>query len=353
MAAIRPAGDFDISYAQDMSVIRRPWQWGAAVILVVFLFAVPLFSPPQFLDALNLMGIFLVSVQGLAILVGYTGQISLGQAAFMTVGAYASAVLTKYGGVPFWFALPLAGLGAGLTGLVFGLPSLRIKGFYLAMATLAAQFIIPWVFRNFWINSMGGATGIQEIPLPQLAGFTFNTVGRMYLIILFVAILTTISMKNLARTRAGRAFVAIRDNDLAAEVLGINIVAYKLRAFFLSAFYAGLAGSLWAHYLRSINPEQLDLIDSVWMLGMVIVGGMGSALGPILGTAFIRLLRESVSALTPALNDILPGLGANLAGLGPLVFGLALTLFLIFEPRGLAHRWEILKAGWRLRPFSH
>ncbi|UCC86151.1 MAG: branched-chain amino acid ABC transporter permease [Anaerolineales bacterium] len=336
MAAIRPAGDFDISYAHDMAVIRRPWQWAAAVGLVAFLFAVPAFSPPQFLDALNLIGIFLVSVQGLAILVGYTGQISLGQAAFMTVGAYASAVLTKYAGVPFWFALPLAGLGAGLVGLIFGLPSLRIKGFYLAMATLAAQFIIPWIFRGFWVATLGGATGIQEIPVPRLAGFAFDSEWGMYFIILVVAILTTIAMKNLARTRTGRAFVAIRDNDLAAEVLGINIVAYKLRAFFLSAFYAGLAGSLWAHYLRSINPEQLDLIDSVWMLGMVIVGGMGSALGPILGTVFIRLLRELVSTLTPNLNDMLPGLGANLAGLGPLVFGFALALFLVFEPHGLA-----------------
>ncbi len=353
MAAIRPAGDFDISYAHDMAVIRRPWQWAATVGLVAFLFAVPAFSPPQFLDALNLIGIFLVSVQGLAILVGYTGQISLGQAAFMTVGAYASAVLTKYAGVPFWFALPLAGLGAGLAGLIFGLPSLRIKGFYLAMATLAAQFIIPWIFRGFWVATLGGATGIQEIPVPRLAGFAFDSEWGMYFIILVVAILTTIAMKNLARTRTGRAFVAIRDNDLAAEVLGINVVAYKLRAFFLSAFYAGLAGSLWAHYLRSINPEQLDLIDSVWMLGMVIVGGMGSALGPILGTVFIRLLRELVSTLTPNLNDMLPGLGANLAGLGPLVFGFALALFLVFEPRGLAHRWEILKAAWRLRPFSH
>jgi branched-chain amino acid transport system permease protein len=353
MAAIRPAGDFDTSYAHDMAVIRRPWQWVATIGFVAFLFVVPTFAPPQLFDALNLMGIFLISVQGLAILVGYTGQISLGQAAFMTVGAYVSAVLTKHIGLPFWFALPLAGLGAGFIGLIFGLPSLRIKGFYLAMATLAAQFIIPWVLRNFAVSATGGATGIQAIPVPRLAGLTFESGGRMYLVILAVAILTTIAMKNLSRTRAGRAFVAIRDNDLAAEVLGINIVAYKLRAFFLSAFYAGLAGSLWAHYLRSINPEQLDLIDSVWMLGMVIVGGMGSALGPILGTAFIRLLRELVSTLTPALNETLPGLGANLAGLGPLAFGLALTLFLIFEPRGLAHRWEILKAAWRLRPFSH
>ncbi len=277
MAAIRPAGDFDTSFAHDMAVIRRSWQWVATIVLVVFLFSAPFFVPPQYLDALNLTGIFLVSVQGLAILVGYTGQISLGQAGFMTVGAYVSAVLTKYVGFPFWFALPLAGFGAGAIGLVFGLPSLRIKGFYLAMATLAAQFIIPWSFRNFWVNTMGGATGIQEIPVPRLMGLAFNTGDRMYLIILVVAILTTIAMKNLARTRAGRAFVSIRDNDLAAEVLGINIVAYKLRAFFLSAFYAGLAGSLWAHYLRSINPEQLDLIDSIWMLGMVIVGGMGSA----------------------------------------------------------------------------
>jgi branched-chain amino acid transport system permease protein len=152
----------------------------------------------------------------------------------------------------------------------------------------------------------------------------------------------------------GRALVAIRDNDLAAEVLGISAFTYKLRAFFLSALYAGLAGSLWAHYARSINPEQFSLINSVWYLGMVIVGGMGSALGPILGATFVRLLEEFTIQIAPQLSKLFPEAEAGLfAAMGPILFGVALMLFLIFEPRGLAHRWEILKAAWRLRPFAH
>ena len=351
MAAIRPAGDFDTSYVQDMAVLRKMWHWGALLAFLVFLFALPSFGSSYLVGALNMIGITLVAVQGLGILVGYTGQVSLGQAAFMSVGAYASTLMVTRVGVPFWLGLPLAGLVAGVVGLLFGLPSLRIKGFYLAMATLAAQLIIPWFLRNVWHDVLGGTTGLV-VPPPRLGSFVFDT-HSMYYIIMGVVCITTFAMKNLARTRTGRALVAIRDNDLAAEVLGINPFAYKLRAFFLSALYAGLAGSLWAHYARAINPEQFDLVDSVWYLGMIVVGGMGSALGPILGTVFVRALSELVTFITPIVNNLFPSMGANTAGLGPIVFGLTLTVFLIFEPRGLAHRWEIFKAAWRLRPFSH
>ncbi len=350
--ALRLAGDFDTSYAHDMAVIRNRGQWVLTIAFLIVLFGLPFVANGQILGMINLIGISIVAVQGLNILVGYTGQISLGQAAFMSVGAYTSAVLVK-SGVPFWFALPAAGLVAGLVGLLFGLPSLRIKGFYLAMATLAAQFIIPWFFRNVRADLFGGMPGLS-VPPPRLGDIVFNSQETMYFPIIGTVVICTIVAKNIARTRLGRVFIAIRDNDLAAEVLGIQQFAYKLRAFFICAFYAGLAGSLWAHYARAINPEQFSLVQSVWYLGMVIVGGMGSALGPILGTTFVRLLDEFTIQFSPMLSKLFPEAEANmLAALGPIVFGLALMLFLVFEPRGLAHRWELLKAAWRLRPFAH
>lgn len=350
--ALRLAGDFDTTYAHDMAVIRNRGQWVLTIGFLLALFGLPLIADASLLGVINLIGITLIAVQGLNLLVGYTGQISLGQAAFMAVGAYTSAVLVK-NGVSFWIALPLSGVSAGLVGLLFGLPSLRIKGFYLAMATLAAQFIIPWFFRNVGAEVFGGMLGLRVSP-PELGNLVFNSQQTMFYPIVGTAVICTIVAKNIARTRLGRALVAIRDNDLAAEVLGIQAFAYKLRAFFICAFYAGLAGSLWAHYARAINPEQFSLGNSIWYLGMVIVGGMGSALGPILGVTFMRLLDEFTILLSPFLSDLFPELETGLlAALGPMTFGLVLMLFLVFEPRGLAHRWELLKAAWRLRPFAH
>ncbi len=349
--ALRLAGDFDTSYAHDLAVIRNRGQWLMMIAFLVAMSVLPFVVDAHIVGIIDIIGISIIAVQGLNLLVGYTGQISLGQAAFMAVGAYASTVLVR-NGIPFWFALPLAGLVAGLAGLLFGLPSLRIKGFYLAMATLAAQFIIPWVFRNVRTDIFGGMPGLV-VPPPELGSIVFNSQQTMYFPIIGTVAATTLLAKNIARTRLGRAMIAIRDNDLAAEVLGINAFSYKLRAFFFSALYAGLAGSLWAHYARAINPEQFSLVNSIWYLGMVIVGGMGSGLGPILGATFVRLLDEFTVLLSPALGAMFPDIEAGLlAALGPMLFGLALMLFLVFEPRGLAHRWELLKAAWRLRPFA-
>ncbi len=350
--AIRLAGDFDTSYAHDMAIIRNRGQWVMTITFIVVLFALPFFIDAHTIGILNLIGISIIAVHGLNILLGYTGQISLGQAAFMAVGAYTAAVLVKYG-ISFWIALPISGLVAGLVGLLFGLPSLRIKGFYLAMATLSAQMIIPWFFRNVRTDIFGGMPGMKLAP-PELGGIVFNSQETYYFPIMLTVVICTIAAKNIARTRLGRALIAIRDNDLAAELLGIAQFSYKLRAFFLSALYAGLAGALWAMYARSINPEQFSLLNSVWYLGMVIVGGMGSALGPILGTILLRGLEELTTQLAPVLSKMFPHLEAGLlAALGPMVFGVALMLFLVFEPRGLAHRWELFKAAWRLRPFAH
>ncbi len=353
--AVRVAGDFDTTYAHDMAMIRNQFQWVVAMAFVALLYALPLLvNSGYFFGIINVMGIFMISALGLNILVGMSGQISLGQAAFMAVGAYASTLMVTRLSIPFWFSLPLAALLAGVVGMIFGLPSLRIKGFYLAMATLAAQFIIPWFFRNVWTDVFGAVQGLR-VPPPAMGDFKFNTQQSMWYIIVSVAIIAVLVSKNISRTRLGRAFASIRDNDIAAEVLGIELYSYKLRAFFLASLYAGAAGALWAHYNRDINPnEPFTLADSVWYLGMVIVGGAGTTLGPILGTVFVRLLEELTIVAAPTIGNIFPAINVSfLASSKPIAFGLALILFLVLEPRGLAHRWQIIKTAWRIRPFAH
>ncbi len=353
MAVLRPAGEFDTSYASDMSTIRRPWQWGALIALVIALYALPLYASQSVVSLVNRIGITIVAVQGLNLLTGYTGQISLGQAAFMTAGGYISALLVNELGWSFFAALPVAALGAGVTGLLFGLPSLRVKGFYLTMATLAAQFIIPWFTRNAFPDLLNGAQGLN-VQVPVLLGVEFNTPQRYIYITLTVLIFSTIVAHNVSRSRLGRAFVALRDHDLAAELLGINLFKYKLQAFALAAVYAGVAGSLSAHNIRHLNSETFNLIDSVMFMGMLVIGGLGTNLGPIFGSIVVELLIEAATVLGPIFVDTFPSMSAGtLQSLRPLFFGTALMLFLIFEPRGLAHRWQLLKAAWRLRPFSH
>jgi branched-chain amino acid transport system permease protein len=378
MAVLRPAGDFDRTYQQDMSVLRKRWQYTVLAIMLVALFGLPAYASESTVSLANRICIFIIAVQGLNILTGYTGQISLGQAAFMTVGGYTSALLMSLWGWNYFLALPAAALVAGLVGLLFGLPSLRVKGFYLVMATLAAQFIIPWTTRNIWKDVLDGAQGLNvpvpEISLPLIKGqclvgtlaetdagaciYRFSTPTQFIHISLIVLVITTIVAHNISRTRFGRALISVRDNDLAAELLGINLFRYKLRAFFLASVFAGLAGSLLAHNLRHINSQTIGLNNSITMLGMLIVGGMGTSVGPFFGVAFFLLLEEFTVWLTPFAiglieSGVLPLDEASVgASLRPLVFGLTLALFLIFEPRGLAHRWKLIKASWRLRPFS-
>ncbi|MGD2252915.1 MAG: branched-chain amino acid ABC transporter permease [Anaerolineales bacterium] len=353
MAIQRPAGEFDTSYAYDMATIRRPWQWGLVIAFLAALYCLPLYANQGLVALINRIGITVIAVQGLSLLTGYTGQISLGQAAFMTCGGYISALLVNNLGWPFLLALPAAALGAGLVGLVFGLPSLRVKGFYLVMATLAAQFIIPWITRNVAPDLLNGAQGLN-VQVPVILGLKFNTPQRYLLLTLTVLVVTTIVAHNITRSRMGRAFVAIRDNDLAAELLGVNLFKHKLIAFFLAAVFAGLAGSLAAHQLRHINSETFNLTDSIVFMGMLVIGGLGSNLGPFFGTIIVELLIEAATLLGPIVVSIIrvPSAGVVQA-LRPLFFGTALMVFLIFEPRGLAYRWQLIKAAWRLRPFSH
>ena len=346
-----PTGTYNPNYDVDIAIVRTRLQWGLLIAFLALLFTVPLFAAPYILNWLILTFVAIIAVHGLNILTGYAGQISLGQAAFVAVGAYTSAILTAKLGFPFWVALPCAGLMAGVVGLFFGLPSLRVKGFYLVLATLGAQFIILYIIEHITIT--GGTNGMH-CPSASIGGLVFDTRSSYYYVAMLLTVLMTFFAKNLARTRVGRALVAVRDNDVAAEVLGVNVFYYKLTAFFIGCFYAGIAGSVWAHYFQAVHPEQFPLMNSIWYLGMLVVGGMGSTLGAILGVIFIKFLDELVSIGTPLLADALPLLGENLfAAFGTIVFGLIIILFLIFEPRGLAHRWEVSKASYRLWPFSY
>jgi branched-chain amino acid transport system permease protein len=298
-----------------------------------------------------IIGITVISVHGLNILTGFCGQISMGHAAFMAVGGYISAVLCAKFGWSFFAALPFAALGAGLVGLIFGLPSLKIKGFYLIMATVAAQFIIIWVILQLYTVT-GGPNGLA-VPRPRIAGIILKSKeGYFYLVMIF-AILSTIVAKNLVRTRVGRAFIAIRDNDLAAEVMGINVFGYKLLAFFIGCVFAGVAGSLLVHFVQYAFTAQFTFLDSVWYLGMLIAGGMGSISGGILGVIALKLLDYVVTLIGPAVASAFPSFaGPAGAALGLFIRGLVIILFVMFESRGLIHRWEITKTYFRVWPFS-
>jgi branched-chain amino acid transport system permease protein len=347
-----PSGTFNQSYAQDMAIIRTKTQWVILFVFLVFLFTCPLYSSDRMLTILTIIGITVISVHGLNILTGYCGQISLGHAGFMAVGGYVSGILCAKLGWSFWVALPTAALAAGMVGLIFGLPSLRIKGFYLIMATIAAHFIIIWVILQLY-DITGGADGLA-VPRPEIGNFVFESKASYFYLIMIIACLATFLAKNIVRTRAGRAFIAIRDNDLAAEVMGINIWAYKLLAFFIGCVFAGVAGSLLVHYVAFASVDEFPFMNSVWYLGMLIVGGMGSTAGAIFGAVSLKLLDELVTIAGPALAALFPAVAAQAAAsLSLIVRGLVIILFLIYEPRGLAHRWERIKAYYRLWPFSH
>lgn len=346
-----PCGVRNYKYATDMAIFRTKTQWVLILAFVAWLFTAPLYMNDYWLSVANRAGIMIVAATGLNIMVGYCGQLSIGHTAFMAVGAFTSAALTKLN-LPFPVALIAAGLGAGIVGLIFGLPSVRVKGFYLAISSFAALTIILWIINN-WTSVTGGFNG-TKVPVAALGSLKFNSEFSMFYLIFVVTVICTFLAKNLVRTRTGRAFVAIRDNDLAAEVMGVNVFYYKMLAFFIGCFLAGIAGSLMAHWSGSVSAENFPFKDSILYVGIIIIGGLGTSLGPILGVVFIEALDVLVTKLSPALQSAFPGLpGGFTSGVAPVVFGLAIVLFLILEPRGIAHRWNLFKASYRLWPFSY
>jgi len=332
-----------------MAIFRTRLHWGMLFAFLILLFTCPLFFSDRILTILTIIGITIISVHGLSILTGYCGQISIGHAGFMAIGGYASAILSAKLGWPFWATLPSAALAAGMAGLIFGLPSLKIKGFYLIMATIAAQFIIIWLILQLY-GLTGGTDGLAA-PRLKIAGLVLKSKSSYFYLVMIITCLATFAAKNIVRTRAGRAFIAIRDNELAAEVMGINLWTYKLLAFFIGCAFAGLAGALLVHYYAFACIDQFTFMNSVWYLGMLIVGGMGSTAGAIFGAVSLKLLDEVVTIVGPILSAAVAPQAA--ASLGLIMRGLVIIVFLIFEPRGLAHRWEMIKAYFRLWPLSY
>ena len=343
-------GDFRTSYEADTAIFDSGLARGMLLAFIVFLLAIPLFATSYWLDVLCRVGIAVIAALGLNVLTGFTGQISLGNAAFMAVGAYTTAALANRG-VPFLICLPASGLVAANIGMIFGVPSLRLKGLYLAIATLAAHFIVEFTTVH-WESMTGGVAGVT-IPAASVGSFAFDNDVRLFYVILAAAAGSLLFAKNLFRTRVGKAFVAVRDHDISAEVMGVDVFRHKLLAFAVSSFLVGLAGSLLAYQAKIISPENFPLSVAIDQLGMIIIGGLGSVLGSIFGAVFITMLPEILRLITGRLSGAFPELIGLFAALKLGVFGLAIVLFLIFEPDGMAARWHRIKAYWKVYPFSY
>ena len=352
----RESGVFKTTYSADMALYPLPIaKWTVLALAVIFVVIIPLAVHEYYLSILNLIFIAVVGALGLNILVGYTGQISIGHGAFMSVGAYTAANLAVKLGLPFWITLPAGGLMAAAIGVVVGMPSLRIKGLYLAIATLAGQLIIEWTINRVPAIS-GGTQASIEVDRPSLFGISLNTQGHLYFFLLFFAVLAIVATLNLVRSRIGRAFVAVRDQDIAAEIIGINIFRYKLLAFAISSFYAGVTGVLYTYYLGVANYEQFQINVSIDYLAMIIIGGLGSVLGSIFGAIFvtllpivIRIFMESFGGYLfsdAAVRNIIPNMRL-------ILFGALIILFLIVEPEGLNRLWRNVRSYFRVWPFAY
>ena len=349
-------GVFKTSYASDMALYPLPIARGAIIaLLILFVVIVPLIFGEYYLSIINLVLISIVGALGLNILVGYTGQISIGHAAFMSVGAYTAANLAVRAGLPFWITLPAGGLMAAMVGAVVGIPSLRIKGLYLAIATLAGQLIIEWIINHVpWIS--GGTQASIPVPRPSLFGHDLKTQGELYFFLLFFTLIAIVAALNLVRSRIGRAFVAIRDQDIAAEIIGIDIFRYKLIAFAISSFYAGVCGVLYTYYFGIANYEQFQIGVSIDYLAMIIIGGLGSVLGSILGAAFVALLPLVIRTMMEGVSGIF--FDANetatvVSSMRLVIFGVLIIVFLVLEPEGLNRLWRNIRNYFRVWPFSY
>jgi branched-chain amino acid transport system permease protein len=352
----RECGVYRTSYAQDAVLFPLPAdRVGAVALLAAAVLLPPLLGTYWLRGILIPFLVFSLSALGLNFLTGYAGQLSLGQSAFMAVGAYTGVILYGRYAVPLPLALLGAGLLAAAVGAVAGAPSLRIKGFYLAVATLAAQFLITWTIQHVrWIS--GGVFATINTPTLRVGGLVLDSALRQYYLALAVVALLTVFGMNLARSRIGRAWMAIRDRDVAAEIIGIRLLRYKVLAFVVSAFYAGVAGALIVFcWYGSANIEEFDLVGSVRLLGMVIIGGMGSVVGSFFGAGFVTLLPILVSVTVHRIGAWTGGPAANglISSLEDLIFGMVIVLFLVVEPQGLARLWKTIKDYLRLWPFPY
>jgi branched-chain amino acid transport system permease protein len=355
----REAGQFKASYQADAAIFPiRQDLIAVALIAIAAFVVVPLIAPAYVFTGILIPFLILtLATLGLNILTGYAGQLSLGTAAFMAVGAFASYnFMLRVPGMPILLAFAGGGAVAALVGMLFGLPSLRIRGFYLAVATLAAQFFIVWFLTKVgWVSNYS-ASGVITAQQIVILGYTFTTPAAKYLLVLSIVTVMALAAKNMARGNAGRSWMAVRDMDVAAEVIGIRLMRAKLSAFAVSSFYCGVAGALFAYaYLGTVEPEAFNLDLSFKVLFMVILGGVGTVLGSFLGAAFVTLLPVLLS-ITVRFLDANLGLRiaeSSISNLELMTFGALIIFFLIVEPHGLARLWQTAKEKLRLWPFPH
>lgn len=345
------SGIFHSSYEKDMALRRTHAQKIRIVILILLMLIFPFLANRYYLTLANQVGIAIIGAIGLNILVGFTGQISLGQGGFMAVGAYTAGILTAEIGMPWWASTITACFVTSIIGTIFGIPSLRLKGLYLAIATLAAQVIILWIVTHW--DALTGGVDALVVPNPELFGIRMNTDFNFYWITWGLVVIVTIAAVNLFRTHFGRAFIAIRDQDIAASVMGVDLFKYKLLSFAVSSFLVGLAGALTAHYRSIVTWERFTVDVSVTYLAMIIIGGLGSVTGSYLGATFMTLLPVVLTNLGRAVKSSFPVIDSILPFIQQGMFGLVIILFLILEPEGLNKIWKNIKDYFRLWPFSY
>ena len=352
----RESGVLKTTYEADMALYPLPIaRWTVGVLAVLFFLVVPMTVHEYYLSLANLVWIAIIGALGLNILVGYTGQVSIGHGAFMSVGAYTAANLATRLGSPWPVNLLAGGLMAALVGAVVGIPSLRIKGLYLAIATLAGQLIIEWTINHVTFIS-GGVQASIEVARPRVGPMVLSTQRDMYYFLLVFVGLAIVGTLNLMRSRIGRAFIAIRDHDIAAELIGINIFRYKLLAFAISSFYAGVTGVLYTYFLGIANYEQFQITVSIDYLAMIIIGGLGSVLGSIFGAIFVTLLPIGIRYAMEAFGGVFfsPQTVLNLIpNLRLMLFGALIILFLVVEPDGLNRLWRNIRNYFRVWPFAY
>jgi branched-chain amino acid transport system permease protein len=360
-----PCGVYHQNYRQDHAWWQTRFVWGKMTLLLVTLFIlIPQFLSLYLISVANVIGYTILSAMGVQLLIGFCGQVTLGHAAFLAVGAYTSTLLLLQLHLPYPITLLAGGIVGGLWCVLFGLPSARVKGFYLIMTTMAAQFITVEFFITQYVSQIGGRGVAFALPpgTIKIGPWVIQSDKQVYYLMIVLVILCTLIMSNLLRSRIGRAWVAIRDNDIAAETLGVNIVLYKLYAFFVAGFFGGIAGAFWVTSLAAVSPEHFHFGWSLWLVGVILIGGVGSIHGTIFGALFMTLIPEGLKFLilmftqSPFWVNLMPFLPQFLEKflfVKEVAFGLAIVLFLIFEPNGLSYRWWQVKNYFNLWPFSY
>ena len=360
-----PCGEYHQNYREDHAWWQTKFIKGKMILLMIVLFwGIPYVADSYWISVCNQIGYTVLGALGVQLLIGFCGQVTLGHAAFLAVGAYTSTLLILEFpwpkvfldlGLAYPISILAAAVVAGIWSVLFGLPSARVKGFYLILTTMAAQFITVDFVITQYISQIGGRGQAFSLPLGtiKIGPWVIDSDLKIYYMMLVLVILLVAAVVNLLRSRVGRAWVAIRDNDISAEVMGINVVQYKLFAFFVAGFIGGVAGAFWISNLAAISPEHFPWFWSLWLVGVILIGGVGSVHGTIFGSIFMVVVMELLQMAVIPLASSYPKLLMDFLFIKEAAFGLAICAFMIFEPNGLSYRWWQAKNYFNLWPFSY